>query len=132
MKAEWIVASGSLPRGVPADFYAQAAAVATQRGQKFVLDTSGPPLRAAVGHGIELLKLSLGKLEFLIGREARNTEAHEREVGLLLRAKAANMIAVSLGSEGAMLGTLDNISRLPAMKVQERGAMVPATAFSRD
>ncbi len=34
---EWIVASGSLPRGVPADFYAQAAAIASRRGRKFVL-----------------------------------------------------------------------------------------------
>lgn len=28
--AEWIVASGSLPRGVPSDFYAQAASIAAR------------------------------------------------------------------------------------------------------
>ena len=48
VEGEWIVASGSLPRGVPADFYAQAAAIAKRRGQKFVLDTSGAALRAAI------------------------------------------------------------------------------------
>ena len=80
---EWIVASGSLPRGVPADFYAQAAAIASRRGRKFVLDTSGSALRAAIGHGIELLKLSLSELEFLIGREPHDPQSQEKEVASL-------------------------------------------------
>src|SRR5215210_894414 len=44
----WIVASGSLPRGVPEEFFAQAATMAARRGRRFVLDTSGEPLRAAL------------------------------------------------------------------------------------
>jgi 6-phosphofructokinase 2 len=70
LDTEWIVASGSLPRGVPADLYAQAGTIATERGQKFVLDTSGPALHTAVGHGLELLKLSLGELEFAPAQRA--------------------------------------------------------------
>ena len=83
VEAEWIVASGSLPRGVPADFYAKAAAIAAQRGRKFVLDTSGAALAAAVGPAggrhIALLKLSLGELEFLIGSQLRERERQEKE-----------------------------------------------------
>ena len=43
-----VVGSGSLPPGVPVDFYAQAAAVAKRLGAQFFLDTSGAPLRAAL------------------------------------------------------------------------------------
>ena len=60
VKAEWVIASGSLPPGVPTDFYARSAVAASRRGQKFVLDTSGPALRAVTGLGMELLKLSSG------------------------------------------------------------------------
>ena len=126
---EWIVASGSLPRGVPADFYAQAAAIASRRGRKFVLDTSGSALRAAIGHGIELLKLSLSELEFLIGREPHDPQSQEKEVASLIHAGAARMIAVSLGRDGAILGTSEGVSRLPAVKVEECSAVGAGDSF---
>ena len=129
LEADWIVASGSLPRGVPTDFYAQVAEIAARRGQKFVLDTSGAALRAAIGHHLELLKLSLGELEFLIGREARDPQSQEREVASLIRTGAARMIAVSLGREGAILGNGDGVSRLPALTVLERSAVGAGDAF---
>lgn len=128
-EAEWIVASGSLPRGVPADFYARAAAIASRRGQKFVLDTSGPALRAAIGHGMELLKLSLGELEFLIGRELQDPRSQEKEAASLVRSEAARMIAVSLGREGAILATSEGVSRLPAVKVEESSAVGAGDSF---
>src|SRR5262249_60623498 len=38
----YFVASGSLPPGTPADFYARAAALLVAKGARFVLDSSGP------------------------------------------------------------------------------------------
>lgn len=130
VEGEWIVASGSLPRGVPEDFYAQAAAIATRRGQKFVLDTSGAALRVAIGgHGIDLLKLSLSELEFLIGRELNNPQLQEKEVASLISAGAARMIAVSLGRDGAILGTSESISRLPTVRIEECSAVGAGDSF---
>lgn len=128
-EGEWIVASGSLPRAVPVDFYAKAAAIASRRGQKFVLDTSGSALRAAIGQGTELLKLSLSELEFLIGRELHDSKSQEKEVASLIRARAARMIAVSLGRDGAILGTSGGVSRCPAVKVEERSAVGAGDSF---
>jgi 6-phosphofructokinase 2 len=129
IEADWIVASGSLPRGVPDDFYAQAAAIASQRGQNFVLDTSGAALRAGVGPGITLLKLSLGELEFLTGRELQGPQAREQEVLKLLGSGAARMIAVSLGRDGALLATSDGVIQVPAVKVEERSAVGAGDSF---
>ena len=53
-----VVAGGGLRRGVREDFYARAAADASRRGGRFVLDTSGPPLRAALGRGLAPIKPS--------------------------------------------------------------------------
>ena len=127
--AEWIVASGSLPRGVPSNFYAEVATIARQRGQKFVLDTSGAALSAAVGHGLELLKLSLTELEFMIGRKAPNAATQEQEVAALTRSGAARRIAVSLGREGAILGSGDSVLRLPAPAVQACSSVGAGDAF---
>ena len=127
--AKWVVASGSLPRGVPSDFYAEVAAIARQRGQKFALDTSGAALSAAVGHGLELLKLSLSELEFMIGRKAPDVATQEQEVAALIRAGAARRIAVSLGREGAILGSGDSVLRLPAPAVQARSSVGAGDAF---
>lgn len=57
----WLVLSGSL-RGVPEDFFAQAARAAqTTQGQRVVLDTSGAALRAALAAGeVDVVKPSLG------------------------------------------------------------------------
>ena len=127
--AEWIVASGSLPPGVPSDFYAEVATIARQRGQKFVLDTSGAALSAAVGHGLELLKLSLTELEFMIGRKAPDAATQEQEVAALARSGAARRIAVSLGREGAILGNGESVLRLPAPAVQARSSVGAGDAF---
>ena len=65
---DWLIASGSLPHGVPDDAYAQVARIAARHGQRFVLDTSGAALAAALEQGgIELVKPSLGELEHLVG-----------------------------------------------------------------
>jgi 6-phosphofructokinase 2 len=129
IEAEWIVASGSLPPGVPADFYARATDMATRRGQKFVLDTSGPALTAMHGRGMELLKLSLRELEALIGHELPDAASQQEQVARLIEAGTARKIAVTLGAEGALLGTKNGISRMPAIKVKQRGAVGAGDAF---
>jgi 6-phosphofructokinase 2 len=127
--AEWVVASGSLPPGVPTDFYARAASTAVRRGQKFVLDTSGPSLHAVNGMGMEVLKVSLGELEFLVGHELPDAGAQEKEVARLIKTGTARKIAVSLGPDGALLGTINGITRVPAMKVKLHGAVGAGDSF---
>jgi 6-phosphofructokinase 2 len=68
IEGDYLLASGSLPHGVPSDFYAQVAALAARRGIRFVLDTSGDALRQASRQGLYLIKPSLGELEDLVGR----------------------------------------------------------------
>ena len=70
VEGDWLIASGSLPNGVPDDAYAQVARIAARRGQRFVLDTSGSALRAALDQGgLELVKPSLSELEHLLDRD---------------------------------------------------------------
>jgi 6-phosphofructokinase 2 len=128
-EGSWLIASGSLPPGAPADAYAQVARIATRRGQRFVLDTSGPPLAAALGCGIELIKPSLGELEAHVGHALREPAEQEAEAISLVRGGAARMVAVTLGPGGAILATLDGVVRLPALPVPLQSAVGAGDAF---
>ena len=129
---EWVVLSGSLPRGVPVEFYAQAAREARARGQRVALDTSGAALRAALvpDGGVELVKPSLGEFEALMGRELRETGAVEAAATDFARSGAARLVAVTLGHRGAVLATAEGRAwRLPAPDVPVRGASGAGDSF---
>lgn len=55
-KPRYVVGSGSLPPGVPDDFYARPSRAAKSAGARMVVDCSGEPLRAALEEGIYLIK----------------------------------------------------------------------------
>ena len=126
----WIVASGSLPRGVPDDFYARAASDAKRRGRRFVLDTSGAPLRAALGQGLALIKPSWGEFEALVGEVAPTSDAQDAAALRLAREGAAELVAVTLGRDGAILAEPGRgVLRLPALDVPAVGAVGAGDSF---
>jgi len=128
-EAGWVIASGSLPPGAPADFYARAAAIAARRGQRFVLDTSGAPLRAALGSGLALIKPSRREFETLVGQPLPDAAAQDAAALDLVRQGAAGLIAVTLGHEGALLAEPDGVLRLPALDVPVLGAVGAGDSF---
>lgn len=128
----WLVLSGSLPRGVPEDYFAQAAREAHARGQQVVLDSSGAALRAAVvgSGGVALMKPSLGEFEALLGRELKEASDIEQAALEFARSGAARLVAVTLGHRGAVLATAEGQCwRLPAPDVPVRGASGAGDSF---
>lgn len=65
---EFIVASGSLPPGVPMDIYARIAWIARKKKARLIVDTSGEALKQAVQEGVYLVKPNLGELSFIAGK----------------------------------------------------------------
>ncbi len=126
---DYLLASGSLPRGVPSDFYVQVAAVAARRGSRFVLDTSGEALRQAAGKGLYLIKPSLGELEDLIGRKLPMPQDQDAAVRDLIASGAAQIIALTLGRDGALLATHDRLLRIEGVKVTPKSAVGAGDSF---
>ncbi|HET7883776.1 MAG TPA: 1-phosphofructokinase family hexose kinase [Acetobacteraceae bacterium] len=126
----WLIASGSLPPGVPVDAYAQVARIARRKGQNYVVDTSGPALAATVEQGgCTLLKPSLNELEYLAGRELKDPAEQDREAMALVRRGAARMVAVTLGADGALLATEDGILRMAALDEAMHSSVGAGDAF---
>ena len=129
-QGDWVIASGSLPNGVPEDAYARLAAIAAEKGQSFVLDSSGIALKLALRHGgLTLVKPSLSEFEHLVGRELGDPAAQDAEAMALVRSGAAEMIAVTLGHQGALLATVDGVLRMPAMDVPMHSSVGAGDAF---
>lgn len=114
----FIVASGSLPPGVPDDFYARLARTARTLGSRMVLDTSGPPLAAALEEGVFLVKPNLRELRELTG-SALGSEAEWRQAATdLVTAGKAEAVALTLGAHGALLAARGLALRAAALPVR--------------
>lgn len=129
LEFDYLVASGSLPRGVPEDFYPLTAGIAEAKGAKFVLDTSGPALKATFGHGVHLAKPSLGELESVVGRKLRTHDEQCSAARDLIQSGAVEILAVTLGHEGALLVSADATLRLAAPEVEVRSAVGAGDSF---
>jgi len=126
----WVVLSGSLPRGVPEDFYAGAARALVAQGRQVVVDTSGPPLRAALGAGLALIKPSRGEFEAMVGRPLNTPKALGDAALAVVREGQAGLVVVSLGQEGALLAEPGGVTRLPALDVPALGAVGAGDSFT--
>ena len=114
----YVVASGSLPPGVPTDFYARLAKLVQSNGAKLVLDTSGPALAAALEAGVYLVKPSLRELRELMGQPLE-TQSQWRDAAQTLVARGrAQVVVLSLGEGGAWLVTPSETCFAPAVPVQ--------------
>lgn len=115
--AEFLVASGSLPPGLPDNFYARVAEVAKKNKMKFVLDTSGKAYSGVLEKGAFLLKPSLEELQDLTGRTAEDQKGQEQLLLELLDKYPVEIIVLSMGAKGAMLAYGKTVKHFPAVKV---------------
>lgn len=125
-----LVASGSLPPGMPVDFYARTATIMRERGIDFVLDTSGEALGATLAAGgVRLVKPSLSELSHLCDRRIESIEdASEAAMDIVQRGQA-ELVAVTMGDRGALLAQRGGVLHRPAIKVEARSAVGAGDSF---
>jgi 6-phosphofructokinase 2 len=126
----YLIASGSLPRGVPDDFYAMLGSTLGESGVRFVLDTSGAELKAALDQGgLFLIKPSHGELAELAGRRLDDIEAVRAAALQIVGAGQAEHVAVTMGEKGALLATVEGSWFLPAVSVKVESAVGAGDSF---
>lgn len=127
---DMLVASGSLPPGVPSDFYASVGKLMRARGVEFIVDTSGPALAATLAAGgVRLVKPSLGELGQLCGRELESIEDIAEASMDIVQRDQAELVAVTMGSHGAMLARQEGTLFRPAVSVEARSAVGAGDSF---
>jgi 6-phosphofructokinase 2 len=116
----YVIASGSLPPGVPNDFYARLAHVVRTRGSKIIVDTSGEALRHAAETGVFLLKPNMRELAAIAGRDIEDEVDQEQVAKKLIAEGRSQVVVVSLGAAGALIVTRESSKRLRSPSVPIR------------
>jgi len=98
----YVVASGSLPPGVPEDFWARVAAYCRRVGARLALDASGEPLKRALAEGLFLLKPSLREFGDLVGAPVTDEPRLREEARGFVGRSGCQALVVSLGAAGAL------------------------------
>ena len=99
--ASCVVMGGSLPSGVPIEFYSEAVAKAHEHNIPVIFDSSRPSLLAGVKSRPEIIKPNLTELGELLGPVATSRQgvAHAARQ---LRDEYGSNIIITLGAEGAI------------------------------
>ena len=127
---DFLVASGSLPEGVPTSFYTSVAKIAAETGASFILDTAGAALAGALGPGVSLVKPNSRELADLIGGDTATESAQIEACRALVNAEKAAAVALTLGAEGALLVTDNGVWRGRPPKVATSSAVGAGDSFT--
>ncbi|MFQ5862010.1 MAG: 1-phosphofructokinase [Candidatus Brocadiales bacterium] len=98
----FVVMSGSLPRGITPNIYAQLIKAVKEQGGKTVLDTDNEPLRLGIEELPFLIKPNVHELSRLVGKnleDIRDIAAEARE----LNKRGIEVVVVTMGPRGLII-----------------------------
>jgi 6-phosphofructokinase 2 len=116
---EIIVISGSLPEGMNPSYLSGLIRQLKEKHAKIIIDTSGDALTEALKEGVYMVKPNLGELSRLSGKEELDNESADEAARKLINEGKAEIVAVSMGPQGAYLVTKDESIHVPAPSVKK-------------
>lgn len=100
----FVVASGTLPPGLPHDYYATIARLTRDAGAAFIIDAAGPPLTSVLAERPYLVRINDREAQELVGGQDGETAARKLIAELIGR-READVVVVTVGAQGAIVGT---------------------------
>lgn len=120
--AEYLILSGSLPRGVTTEFYGQLILAGRELGAVTVVDADGAALREAVAHSPCCIKPNIHELERLVGRTLE-TEAEILAAGRDLLDRGLEQVLVSRGRRGLLLCARDGALKAHGPEIEAQSTV---------
>ncbi len=96
---------GSLPPGIPSDFYARLIKLIHEQGAKALLDTSGGPLLLGCHADPYLIKPNIPEAETLTGQTIHSIPTAAQATDFFLNEGGVTLVALSLGKDGLILAS---------------------------
>lgn len=117
------VISGSLPPGLPEDYYSKLIKNLKAKGVKVVVDTSGPAFREVLKNDLYLIKPNHHELSKLAGKESLTTEEAADFALSMVKTGKVNYVVVSLGGDGAFIAHKDGVEHVKNPKVEVKSTV---------
>ena len=125
----FVVCSGSLPPGVPNDFYRRIAEATRRAGRDIIVDSSGASLKAVLEAGVYLLKPSLSELRDIFSAALDIRADQIAACRALVENKHAEVVALTLGEQGAILVTRERVLRARALPIEPKSVVGAGDSF---
>jgi 1-phosphofructokinase family hexose kinase len=116
---DWWVLAGSLPPGVPDDFYARIVNLLNKHEASAILDTSGESLRLGCAEKPYLLKPNSEEAQALTGLPM-DTPAEIAAAATKICELGAQNVVISMGKAGALLHTAAGTWLTHSPKIKEK------------
>jgi 6-phosphofructokinase 2 len=128
-RPKFVVASGSVPPGVPDDFFARVVREAKRQGAQTVVDTSGAALTAVLDEGITLFKPNLLELGQLVGKTLEDDAACVAACRDLIISGRTRAVALTLGDKGALLVTAERAWKAQSLEIDVASTVGAGDSF---
>ncbi len=116
--ADVVVLAGSMPQGLPVDFYGTLITLAKEAGKKVILDTSGAALSAAAAFKPTMMKPNEDEIQQICHV---NINSREELIAAAqsLQASGVEIVAISLGGDGVLVVSESGVyaGQIPKMQV---------------
>jgi|LFRM01.2.fsa_nt_gb 1-phosphofructokinase family hexose kinase len=119
-KGDYLVLSGSLPRGVRLDFYALLIQISKRKGAFSVLDTSGEPLRRALPAAPFMIKPNVREAQEALGFSISSWEDKIKAVKIFEN-QGVELVILSDGKRGVVATYRGEIWKVGMKKEVEGG-----------
>lgn len=106
--ADVVVLAGSMPQGLPVDFYATLVQLAKEAGKPVILDTSGAALIACASACPTMMKPNEDEIQQICKVDIASREALIA-AAQSLQASGVALVAISLGKDGVLVVTDDGV-----------------------
>lgn len=105
----FVAIGGSLPPGVPEDFYQTLIKISREQGARVALDADG----AVLAHGVEMkpymIKPNENEVDRLIGRDVSTIDEAAEAARCLHEEEGIGFAVVSMGAKGAVAASEDGV-----------------------
>ena len=123
-----VTISGSLPKGVSTDFYGKLVEICHSLNKRVLLDTSGIALTASLVAHPFMIKPNASELEAIVGKELV-TESDVLQAAQELHQRGVDIVCVTLGGDGCIAVTNDDVYRLTAPTIEIVSAVGSGDSF---
>ena len=127
-KAAVVAASGSMPKGLPGDFYGQLINLAHKAGKPFLIDTSGEALIQGIKAQPYFVKPNNDEIKVLVGAGLRSDEDIIHVLQKFME-DGIKLPVISLGAQGSMAGYNQHVYKITVPKIQCKNPVGSGDSF---
>lgn len=128
--ASWVIAAGSLPQGMPADFYAQITEISHRAGTMVLVDCPGEPARKSIQASPDILKMNRTEFASTFSLEPTSIEELRSCAGKVLSEYGLPSLVITSGADGILAITSDIALLAASPRQQEVNAAGAGDAVS--